>query len=105
MSHHITLSKKQCPSTSDEQERMRLIPYASGIGSIMYAMLYTRPYASYAICATNRYQSNYSEAHWTIVKNILNYLRRTKKVFLVFGDEEELVVTSYTDVVTEPPEE
>jgi len=31
------------------------------------------------------------------VKNILKYLRRTKNVFLVYGGEEELVVTGYTD--------
>jgi hypothetical protein len=47
MSHVITLSKKQCPSEPDEQERMRVIPYASVIGYIMYAMLCS---------ATRRYQ-------------------------------------------------
>jgi hypothetical protein len=97
MSHDITLSKKQCPSKPDEQERMRVIPYASAIGSIMYAMLCTHPDVSYALSATSRYQSNYGEAHWTIVKNILKYLRRTKEVFLVFGGEEELVVKGYSD--------
>jgi hypothetical protein len=45
----------------------------------------------------SRYQSNYGEAHWTIVKNILKYLRRTKEVFLVFGGEEELIVKGYND--------
>jgi hypothetical protein len=81
----------------DEQERMRVIPYASAIGSIMYAMICTRPDVSYALSATSKYQSNYGEAHWTIVKNILKYLRRTKEVFLVFGGEEELVVKGYSD--------
>jgi hypothetical protein len=31
------------------------------------------------------------------VKNILMYMRRTKDVFLVYGGEEELVVTGYSD--------
>ena len=31
------------------------------------------------------------------MKNILKYLRRTKNVFLVYGGEEELVVTGYTN--------
>ena len=31
------------------------------------------------------------------MKNILKYFRRTKDVFLVYGGEEELVVTGYTD--------
>jgi hypothetical protein len=30
-------------------------------------------------------------------KNILNYLRRTREVFLVFGGEEEFIVTGYSD--------
>jgi hypothetical protein len=68
MSHGITLSKKQCPSDLDEQERMRAILCASAIGSILYAMLCTRPDVSYAPSATSRYQTNYCEAHWIIVK-------------------------------------
>jgi hypothetical protein len=97
MSHGITLSKKQYPSEPDEQERMRVIPYASAIGSIMYAMICMCSDVSYALSATSMYQSNYGEAHWTIVRNILNYLRRTKKAFLVFGGEEEFVVKGYGD--------
>jgi hypothetical protein len=97
MSHGITLSKKQCPTDPDEQERMRAIPHALAIGSIMYAMICTRLDISYALNATSRYQSNYGDAHWTIVKNILKYLRRTKETFLVFGGEEELIVKGYID--------
>jgi hypothetical protein len=71
---------------------MRVIPYALAIGSIMYAMICMRTYVSYALSAMSRYQSNYGDTHWTIVKNILKYLRRTNEAFLVFEGEEELVV-------------
>nr|GFD50893.1 putative retrotransposon protein [Tanacetum cinerariifolium] len=39
------------------------------------------------------------EAHWTAVKNILNYLRRTKGMFLVYGgnSDAELQVKCYCD--------
>ena len=57
----------------------------------------TRPDVSYALSVTSRYQSDPGESHWTAVKNILKYLRRTKDVFLIYGGEEELVVTGYTD--------
>jgi hypothetical protein len=83
--------------TIDEQERRKAIPYASTIGSIMYGMLCTCPYASYVVSVTSRYQSNCGEIHWAAMKNIVKYLRRTKDVFLVFGVEEELVVTGYTN--------
>ena len=97
MSHGIHLSKTQCPTTTDERERMNKVPYASAIGSIMYAMISTRPDVSYSLSVTSRYHSGPGESHWTVVKNILKYLRRIKDVFLVYGGEEELVVTRYTD--------
>ena len=84
--------------TQDERDHMSKIPYASAIGSIMYVMLCTRPDVSYALSTTSRYQSNLGESHWTVVKNILRYLRRTKDAFLLYGGkEDELVVNGYTD--------
>ena len=68
MSHGIHLSKTQCPRTADERERMSKVPYASAIGSIMYAMISTRPDVSYALSVTSRYQYDPGEGHWTAVK-------------------------------------
>ena len=76
---------------------MKMIPYASTVGSIMYAMMCTRPDISYALSMTSRYQANPGESHWIAVKNILKYLRRTKDSFLVFGGESEICVKGYTD--------
>jgi hypothetical protein len=76
---------------------MTMILYASAIGFIMYAMLCMHPDVSYALSATSRYQSNYGQTHWIIVKNILKYLRRTKEACLVFGGGEELIVKGYND--------
>lgn len=97
MSVGITLKKSQCPTTPAEIERMKLIPYASAVGSIMYAMMCTRPDVAFALSMTSRYQANPGESHWIAVKNILKYLRRTKDSFLVFGGELELRVKGYTD--------
>jgi hypothetical protein len=63
----------------------------------MYAMICTRPDISYAHNVTRRYQSDPGEGHRTAVKNVLKCLRRTKGMFLVYGGEEELVVTGYSD--------
>ena len=74
-----------------------LYTYASAIGSKMYAMICTRRDVSYALSMTSRYQSNPGESHWTTVKNILKYLKRTKGSFLIYGGDEKLVVRSYID--------
>jgi hypothetical protein len=68
ISHGVSLCKSQCPSTPDEQEKMSVIPYASAIGSIMYAMLCTRPDIAYALSVASRYQSNLGEAHGSQLK-------------------------------------
>ena len=39
----VKLSQTQCPTTAEDREKMKVIPYASAIGSIMYAMLCTKP--------------------------------------------------------------
>ena len=76
---------------------MKVIPYASAIGSIMYAMLCTRPHVCLAISIAGRYQSNLGVEHWTVVRNILKYLKRTKDMFLIYGGDKDLVVNGYID--------
>ena len=71
----VKLSQTQCPTTSEDREKMEDVPYASAIGSIMYAMLCTRPDVCLAISLAGRYQSNPGVDHWTTVKNILKYLK------------------------------
>ena len=67
----VKLTQTQCPTTVEDREKMKVIPYASAIGSIMYAMLCTRPDVCLAISLPGRYQSNPGVDHWTAVKNIL----------------------------------
>ena len=93
----VKLSKTQCSTTAEDREKMKSVPYASAIGSIMYAMLCTRPDVCLAISLAGRYQSNPRVHHWTTVKNILKYLKRTKDMFLVYGCDKELIVNGYVD--------
>ncbi|GJQ91284.1 retrotransposon protein, putative, ty1-copia subclass [Tanacetum coccineum] len=67
------LSNSQGASTPNEVKRMQRVPYASVVGSIMYA---------------------------TTIKNILKYLWNTDYMFLVYGGniKRELRVACYTDV-------
>ena len=54
----VKLSDNQCPTTVEDSEKMKVIPYASAVGSIMYAMLCTGPDVCLAISLAGRYQSN-----------------------------------------------
>ena len=82
--HGVHLSKKMYPSTSEKIQHMSKILYTSAIGSLVYAMLYTRLDISLNVCVMSRYQSKLREEYWIVVKNILKYLRRTKDLLLIF---------------------
>ncbi|RVW61862.1 Retrovirus-related Pol polyprotein from transposon TNT 1-94 [Vitis vinifera] len=45
----------QCPKSDLEREQMKNIPYASAVGSLMYAQVYTRPDIAFAIGMLGRY--------------------------------------------------
>ncbi|TYK09500.1 gag/pol protein [Cucumis melo var. makuwa] len=90
----IHLSKEQCPKTPQEVEDMRKIPYAFVVGSLMYAMLCTRPDICFLVEMVSRYQSNPGRDHSSAVKNILKYLRRTKDYMLVYGTKDTLILIS-----------
>ena len=93
----VKLSQTQCPTTAEDIEKMKVIPYASVIGSIMYAMLCTRPDVCLAINLAGWYQSDPGVDHWIAVKNILKYLKRTKEMFLSYGGDKEFIVKGYVD--------
>ncbi|GKB18022.1 putative reverse transcriptase domain-containing protein [Tanacetum coccineum] len=99
MQPNVDLRKSQGPSTPAEVKRMKGIPYASTVGSIMYDVRCTRPDVAFSHNLMSRYQQNPGKSHWTAIKNILKYLRNTKDMFLVFGGDSttEMGVTFYTD--------
>ncbi|GJU18842.1 hypothetical protein Tco_1146808 [Tanacetum coccineum] len=47
--HGIKISNNLCLKTNEELDRMSRVPYASVVGSIMYAMTCTRPDVSFAL--------------------------------------------------------
>ena len=47
--HGLPLYDDQRPKTLEEENMMRQIPYASVVGSLMYAMLCTRPNICYLV--------------------------------------------------------
>ena len=49
---HTKLSKHDCPKDVAVVHAMKSIPYASACGSLMYAMVATRPDIAYGLCLT-----------------------------------------------------
>ena len=94
--HGIHLSNMMSPKTSEEMMEMAKVPYASTIGSLMYAILCTRLDIAYAVSVTSRFQSNPGLEYWIAVKATFKYLRRTKDLVLTYK-ESDLRLDNFTD--------
>src|SRR6266567_8709422 len=101
LSSAIKLSKDDCPQTEAEKEMMCSYPYQSLIGTLMYAMLGTRPDIAFAVGALSKFSSNPDLVHWQQAVHVLRYLGGTKDLGLVFrGDDKEdlsTLILDYTD--------
>ena len=81
---HFKLSKEQSPTTEEERGHMAKVPYASAIGSLMYAIVCIRLNIAHAVGVESRYMSNPRKQHWETVKWILRYLKGTANLALCF---------------------
>ena len=60
----VKLSKDDCPKDDDASNYMKNVPYASACGSLMYAMVATRPDIAHAVGVVSRFTFNLGRAHW-----------------------------------------
>ncbi|RVW44256.1 Retrovirus-related Pol polyprotein from transposon TNT 1-94 [Vitis vinifera] len=91
------LSKMQCPRNNMEMEQMKKIPYASAVGSLMYAQTCTRPDISFVVGMLGRYESDPRFEHWKAAKKVMRYLQGTKDYTLTYKRSEQLEVVGYLD--------
>ncbi|CAA0836354.1 Uncharacterized mitochondrial protein AtMg00810 [Striga hermonthica] len=96
LANHFKLSKQSCPTSQEEKEAMAGVPYSSAVGSLMYAMVCTRPDIAHAVGVVSRYLSNPGKNHWEAVKWILRYLKGSANNSLSF-EKGNLVLEGYTD--------
>ena len=90
----VKLSKTQNPTTAEDRERMKVIPYDLVIRSIKYVMLCTRPIVYPALSLAKEYNSDLGVDHLTLVKIILSRIRKYVSVMEVI---KEFFVKSYVD--------
>nr|GEX44314.1 hypothetical protein [Tanacetum cinerariifolium] len=92
----------QGAKTPTKVQHMRRVPYASAVGSIMYAVRCTRPDVAFVQILCSRFQQIPGDINWTVVKTILKYLRNTKYMVLVYGEKpkDDLKASCYADAST-----
>jgi len=89
------LTKKEDLKEYNPQEE----EYCAIVSSLMYLMIGTRPDLASSIGIISRYLANPSEAHLTVAKCILHYVKGTSDYRLTLGPSEGkgLSLYGYTD--------
>jgi len=59
----LKLTLDMSPWTNEEKLAMEDVPYQSAVGSLMYAMICTRPNIAYVVGVVSRFLSNWGPTH------------------------------------------
>jgi hypothetical protein len=102
LSSGVKLTKDDAPKTEAEIRRARdSFPYQSLIGTLMYAMLGSRPDIAYAVGALSKFCSNFGEVHYLQAMHVLRYLAGTKYYGIKFdgnlGHDLSSIILGYSD--------
>src|SRR5437667_1050348 len=72
--------------------------YQAMIGSLMYAMLCTRPELAYAIQQLSQFNANPTNAHLQAAKRVFRYLKGTQTTGLIYGKcNGDITIQGYCD--------
>lgn len=75
---------KDGPSDGEDHEIVQ-VPYREAIGSLMYAMIGSRPDIAYAVGFLSKFCEARRVVHWNTVKRVFRYLRDTAQHGLLYG--------------------
>eukprot|EP00742_Colponemidia_sp_Colp-10_P019010 GILJ01022017.1.p1 GENE.GILJ01022017.1~~GILJ01022017.1.p1 ORF type:complete len:919 (-),score=103.72 GILJ01022017.1:30-2786(-) len=99
---NVNLSKNSQNSTESEtinREQEQGENYRCVVGSLMYAMLGTRPDICTALGIISRYQENPNNSHWTAAKRVLRYINGSKDIGLIYrrSGSQKIQMDGYVD--------
>ena len=87
----------QCPKNQLKSDEMKDISYASAVGSLMYAQVYSHPDLAFATRMFGRYQKNPGKIHMIGIKKVLCYCQGTKDFKHTYRKSDNLEVIGYFD--------
>jgi len=68
---------------------MSHVPYASAVGSLMYAMVCTRLDITHSLGVLSKFMSKPRKEHWKIVKKVFRYFHGTNEYGLSTKEDKD----------------
>lgn len=83
----------------EEESELDVFPFREAVGSLMYAMVCTRPDIAYAVNQVAQFCNSPKRVHWEAVKRIFAYLKGTADYGITFSSykQGQNVLVSYSD--------
>ncbi|XP_051149237.1 secreted RxLR effector protein 161-like [Andrographis paniculata] len=76
---------------------MKKIPYASAVGSLMYAQVCMHLDIAYIVGVVDIYLSNPELDHWKAARRVMRYLKKTSNHMLTHRRSDQLEIVGYSD--------
>ena len=76
---------------------MKVVPYSSIMGSLMYAQVCTYPDIAFVVGLLSRYLSDLGQSHWKAAKKVLRNLQGTKDLMLTYWLTDTLEVVGFSN--------
>ncbi|MCO5592249.1 hypothetical protein L7F22_046247 [Adiantum nelumboides] len=92
----LKLSKDNCFKFDAKKAKMAKVPYSLAVGSLMCAIIATRPDIAFAMGVVSKVMANPCRKHWDTMKHLLRYLKSTTSKCLCFKNSDAFIV-GYTD--------
>ena len=89
------LTKAQAPTSQEDIEFMRGVPFMSAVGTLMHIAIHTRPDIAKAVQSVAQFMANPGKAHWNAVKRIFQYLKATQEYVLTVGGDGPVAPIAY----------
>ena len=97
-----TFSTSDSPSTPTQIVRMRGIPYAEAIGSVLWPVVVSRSDAAFAVSTLSQFIRNPGPTHWEALKRVIVFLGYTKDLWLTFGGRSKPATEDKNNVTLFP---
>ena len=88
---------QQSPSSLNQVEHMKGVPYSKAIGLILWATVVSQLDTAYMVGVLSQSIQNPGPAHWEGVRRVISYLGSMKELWLTFGRKKEVLLEGYSD--------
>jgi len=87
----------ECKVLPNQLAKMKGVPYAEAVGSVLWPVVVSRPDAAYAVGVLSQFIQNPGQAHWEGLKQVIKYLGSTKDYWLTFRGHSKKLTKGYCD--------